>query len=226
MKSKINIEEIIQHLKAMHPNPVCELVYNSPFELLVAVILSAQCTDKRVNQVTSVLFKQFNTPQQFAQLTTEQLKPYIFTCGFFNNKAKNIIATAKTLVDEFNGVVPNTVDELIKLQGVGKKTANVVFAVGFGGDAIAVDTHVLRVSNRLGLANSKNPLEVEKQLNAVIPKEEWSVFHHLLIHQGRYICKAQKPKCEECNLNDVCNYFATVNKDNNKGKKDNKNAKN
>lgn len=203
MKTK----EIFDKLKIMHSEPKCELNYNSEFELLVAVILSAQCTDKRVNKVTQKLFAVANTPQAIIGLGIDKLKQYIFSCGFYENKANNIIATAHMIIDEFNGNVPNTLDDLIKLPGVGRKTANVMLANVFNVPAIAVDTHVFRVSNRIGLVNAKTPLEVEKQLMQAIPRDEWSLAHHLLIHQGRYICKSLCPNCEECLLHEYCKFY-------------------
>lgn len=203
----MNIPKIIQLLKTTHSNPVCELNYSTPYELLVAVILSSQCTDKRVNSITPKLFAKWNTPEQFSKLSAEELIEYIKPCGFFNSKAKSIIESAKSIMQDFDGKVPNTVEQLMTLRGVGKKTANVVYAVAFGGDAIAVDTHVKRVSYRLGLSNSQDVKVIEQDLNKVIPKEEWSQFHHLLIHHGRYVCTARSPKCNECLLNTECRYF-------------------
>ena len=199
----MNAREIaftIDELRAMHPNAECELTYGTPFELLVSVILSAQCTDKRVNMVTPALFAWCNTPQDMASKTEEELIPYIRSCGFYNNKAKNIIACARSLMERFGGEVPHTVQELVTLEGVGRKTANVVYAVAFGGEAIPVDTHVYRLAHRLGLSDANTPEGVERDLNRVIPEAEWSDFHHLLIHHGRYVCKARRPECERCAL--------------------------
>lgn len=184
----------------MHPTAECELTYGTPYELLVSVILSAQCTDKRVNEVTPALFAWCNTPEAMAQKTEEELIPYIRTCGFFNNKARNIIACSRSLVARFGGVVPSTVEELVTLEGVGRKTANVVYAVAFGGEAIPVDTHVFRLAHRLGLSEANTPEGVERDLNRLVPEENWSEFHHLLIHHGRYVCKARKPDCAQCVL--------------------------
>ena len=182
----------------MHPAAECELVYGTPYELLVSVILSAQCTDKRVNEVTPALFAWCNTPEAMAEKRVDELIPYIRSCGFFNNKAKNIIACSKSLVARFGGKVPETVDELVTLEGVGRKTANVVYAVAFGGDAMPVDTHVFRLAHRLGLSTASTPAGVEKDLCRQVPEEDWSAFHHLLIHHGRYVCKARRPECEVC----------------------------
>ena len=203
----MDIEIILEKLKKIHSNPVCELEYDNPFHLLIAVILSAQCTDKRVNKVTPALFEKWQTPEQFASLTAEELIPYIKSCGYYNSKSKSIIEAAKSIVTDFNGIVPQTVEELMTLRGVGNKTANVVYAVAFGGDAIAVDTHVRRVSNRLGLSNSNDVLKIEKDLNNLFPQTEWSTLHHLLIHHGRYVCMSRNPKCNECILNSECKYF-------------------
>ena len=200
-------QELIALLRQEHPNAVCELNFNTTFELLVAVILSAQCTDKRVNVVTEQLFKEYDTPQQFANMDVKELEKRIYSCGFYHNKAKNLISCSRDIVDRFGGVVPSQIQDLVTLAGVGRKTANVVYAVGFGGQAIAVDTHVLRLSNRLGLARSTNPLIVEKSLMEAIPRENWSEFHHLLIHHGRYICSSQRPKCEECTIKKYCKYI-------------------
>ena len=191
-------DEIIEKLEKLFPNPKCELEYKSIYELLVAVILSAQCTDKRVNEVTSELFKQFNTPQKMLTLSQSQLEEKIRSCGFYRNKAKNILAMSKSLVENYNGQVPDDINLLQELAGVGRKTANVVYSEGFGGDAIAVDTHVLRVSNRLGLVKTSNPYECEQVLMQRFDKKFWSKLHLQFVHFGRYICKAQNPKCEIC----------------------------
>jgi len=202
-----NIQTLIARLSAEHPNPICELDYNSPFELLVAVILSAQCTDKRVNLVTPKLFAECNTPIAIAMMTESELIPYIRTCGFYNNKSRAIIESARSIVEDYDGLVPSTIAELMTLTGVGRKTANVIYSVAFGGQAIAVDTHVFRVSNRIGLAHSSNVLEVERQLNLIIPESEWTKMHHLLIHHGRYTCKSRNPQCMDCSIADMCDHF-------------------
>ena len=202
----MEMEKVLNYLDELFPEPACELKFNSRFELLVSVILSAQCTDKRVNMVTSELFKKYNTPKDFAGLKQEELESMIKSCGFYHNKAKNIISCSKDILERFNGNVPNNVDNLMSLAGVGKKTANVVFSVGFGGDAIAVDTHVFRVSNRLGI-KSKNPLECEAKLQKLVPKQNWSKVHHQMVLFGRYNCKAIKPNCKECELVNICEYY-------------------
>lgn len=185
------------------------LRYRTPYELLVAVILSAQCTDERVNKVTAELFKEHSTPQAMLSLSQEELEKFIFSCGFYRMKAEHILSASQDILDRFGGEVPGTVEELMSLAGVGKKTANVVYSVAFGGDAIAVDTHVFRVSNRLGLAKGKTPLEVEAGLNKAIPKEKWSEAHHWLIWHGRKVCHSQRPACGECTLKEHCGYAKT-----------------
>lgn len=182
------------------------LLYSTPYELLVAVILSAQCTDERVNKVTAVLFKEYSTPQAMVTLSQEELEKYIFSCGFYRMKAEHILSASRDILDRFQGEVPNTVESLMSLAGVGKKTANVVYSVAFGGDAIAVDTHVFRVSNRLGLAKGKTPLEVEAGLQKTIPQKDWSKAHHWLIWHGRKICHSQRPDCGSCPLKPLCDY--------------------
>ena len=191
-------------LEATYKGAIPELIFNSPFELLIAVILSAQCTDKRVNAVTKELFKIANTPEQFLILSQAKLEELIKSCGFYRMKSKNILAACKMIVDKFNGEVPNTFDELVTLPGVGRKTANVVTSVAFKQPAIAVDTHVFRIANRLQLAIGSTPLEVELGLQKVIPREKWSDAHHWLIWHGRKICKAQRPLCNECPLINCC----------------------
>ena len=183
------------------------LIYKTPYELLVAVILSAQCTDERVNKVTAVLFEKYNTPEKMVALTQAQLEKYIFSCGFYKMKAEHILSASNDIINRFQGEVPQTIAELMTLAGVGKKTANVVYSVAFGGDAIAVDTHVFRVSNRLGLAKGKTPEEVEKGLQKAIKKDLWSKAHHYLIYHGRRVCHSQRPACETCALKDICDYY-------------------
>ncbi len=183
------------------------LHYNTAFELLVAVILSAQCTDERVNKVTAELFKQHNTPETMLALSQEQLEGYIFSCGLYRSKAAHILSASKDIVEKFGGKVPGGFAELKSLAGVGQKTANVVSSVWFDKDAIAVDTHVFRVSNRLGLARANTPLKTEEQLKEAIPQEDWSKAHHWLIWHGRRVCHAQKPDCPHCPLSAVCDFF-------------------
>ncbi len=197
-------EEILKILEETYRGAIPELKFNSNFELLVAVILSAQCTDKRVNEVTKNLFPIANTPEKILSLGQADLEKIIKPCGFYHAKAKHIIGSAKMLLENFGGEVPADFDELIKLPGVGRKTANVVTSVAFKNPAIAVDTHVFRLANRLKLAEGKTPLEVELGLQKIIPREKWSDAHHWLIWHGREICKARNPKCSECPLKKVC----------------------
>lgn len=185
-----------------------ELEYSNPYQLLVAVILSAQCTDKRVNMTTPALFQRFPTPQEMAEASVDEIYTYIKSISYPNNKAKNLSGMAQTLVRDFNGIVPNNLEDLQKLPGVGRKTANVMMAVAFDQPAMPVDTHVFRVSNRIGLTkNSKNVLETEKTLVAHLPKEIIAKAHHWLILHGRYVCQARKPKCEECWITSICDYY-------------------
>ena len=182
------------------------LHYNTAFELLVAVILSAQCTDERVNKVTAELFKQHNTPETMLALSQEQLEGYIFSCGLYRSKAAHILSASRDILEKFGGQVPAAFADLRSLAGVGQKTANVVSSVWFDKDAIAVDTHVFRVSNRLGLAHARTPAAAEEQLKAVIPQADWSKAHHWLIWHGRRVCHAQKPNCDICPLAGVCDF--------------------
>ena len=204
---KQEIREVIDELEKLYPDAECELNFTTPFELLVATILSAQCTDKRVNIVTEKLFKDYNTPEDFLKLKESELELLIKSTGFYRNKSKSILGTSRILVDKYNSQVPDTREELMKLPGVGRKTANVVMSNAFGKQAIAVDTHVFRVSNRIGLANSSNVDKTEEDLMKNIPENEWSKTHHLLIFHGRRICKARNPQCELCPLRDVCFYY-------------------
>ncbi|SHI79573.1 DNA-(apurinic or apyrimidinic site) lyase /endonuclease III [Anaerovibrio lipolyticus DSM 3074] len=197
-------EKQIEILGQIYAGAKPELVYSNPFELLIAVILSAQCTDKRVNITTARLFAKAPDAQSIVDMGVEALEREIRDCGLFRSKAKNIMATCRTLVEEFDGKVPEDFDTLLKLPGVGRKTANVVSSVAFNRPAIAVDTHVFRISNRLKLATGETPMEVEQGLMKAIPKEKWSDAHHWLIWHGRKICKARKPLCAECPLAEVC----------------------
>ena len=203
---KIDKEKALQELASLYPDAKPALKYTTPYELLVAVILSAQCTDERVNIVTEQLFKTYSTPEKMVTLSQKELEKYIFSCGFYRMKAEHILSASKDILEKFDGEVPNTVETLMTLAGVGKKTANVVYSVAFGGDAIAVDTHVFRVSNRLGLAKGKTPLEVEAGLCKAIAKSDWSKAHHWLIYHGRRVCHSQKPACESCTLKEFCDY--------------------
>lgn len=207
MMKKSLIREVLDRLGEMYPDAECELNFNSPFELLIATILSAQSTDKRVNIVTEELFKNYNTPESMIQLSQEELQEKIRTIGFYRNKSKNILNTSRILIEDYESEVPRDLDELIKLPGVGRKTANVVISNAFNQQAIAVDTHVFRVSNRIGIADSKDVENTEIDLMKNIPKDEWTKSHHLLIFHGRRICKARGPKCGECDIKDICFYY-------------------
>lgn len=204
---QVDKKTALAELERLYKGAKPALRYRSPYELLIAVILSAQCTDERVNKVTKVLFENHSTPQAMLSLTQAELEKYIFSCGFYRMKAAHILSASRDILERFHGEVPRTVEELTSLAGVGKKTANVVYSVAFGGDAIAVDTHVFRVSNRLGLAKGNTPQKVEAGLNKAIPKKDWSSAHHWLIWHGRKVCHSQKPDCERCTLSNVCDYY-------------------
>ena len=197
-------EIIVRELEKFFTSAKSELNFHTPFETLVAVILSAQCTDKRVNEVTSVMFQKYNKPEDFANMPIEQLENLIHSCGFYHNKALAIKKASKDILERFNGEVPSKFEDLLTLSGVGVKTANVVMIEAFGGDAIPVDTHVLRVSNRLGLVKTQNPELCEKKLEKIFPKKFWSQLHKRMVLFGRYKCKAQKPECENCPFLDFC----------------------
>ncbi len=205
--ANVHTDEILKELARLYPDARPALRYDTPYELLVAVILSAQCTDERVNKVTEVLFREHSTPATMLELTREQLEKYIFSCGFYRNKAAHILSASRDIMQKFGGEVPRELEQLKTLAGVGQKTANVVYSVAFGGDAIAVDTHVFRVSNRTGIAEGNTPEKVERELNLAIPKSEWSKAHHWLIYHGRRVCHSQSPDCLNCTLNKWCNYF-------------------
>lgn len=200
------VEEILSLLKLTHPDAKPELNYTNAYELLVAVILSAQCTDRRVNQVTPRLFEIYPDVLTMSKANVEDVEELIKSCGFYHNKARSIVSACQKIIADFDSKVPATREELMLLPGVGRKTANVVYSVAFGGDAIAVDTHVFRVSRRLGLTDKDTPEKVEEDLCRVLPKSEWSLVHHLLIFHGRRVCKAQRPLCDECKLKEFCIY--------------------
>ncbi len=213
MNKKERFEKIINYFTEHQPIAETELNYSNPYELLVAVILSAQCTDKRVNMVTPNLFKTFPKPEIMAEVSSDEVFQYIRSISYPNNKAKHLVGMAKMLVDEFDGVVPSDINLLQKLPGVGRKTANVIASVVYDKPAMAVDTHVFRVSARLGLTiNAKTPLETEKQLVKYIPENKIAVAHHWLILHGRYVCMARNPQCAECKLKDWCKYFENLQK--------------
>jgi endonuclease-3 len=199
------IAAILKALDEAYPNATCALNHRSPWELLVATILSAQCTDVRVNMVTPILFKRFPTPAAIAEASLPELEEIIRTTGFFRNKAKSIKGAAQTIIEKFGGKVPETLDELITVPGAARKTANVVLGVSFGkAEGVVVDTHVFRIAHRLSLVKSDTAQQVEQELMRVIPKEKWIDFSHQVIHHGRQVCIARKPKCHECNLETIC----------------------
>jgi len=196
--------EIINILKNIIENPVCELDYNNIFELLIATILSAQTKDKRVNEVTKILFSKYPNPKSLMEAPINDVEKIIEPLGLYKMKSKNIINVSKYLFDNFNSIVPDNLDDLMKLPGVGRKTASVVLVEGFKIPAVPVDTHVLRVAKRLGFTKSNDPIIVEKDIKKFLPKEEWILSHHLFIHFGRYHCKSKNPECKNCKLNHYC----------------------
>lgn len=196
--------EILELLKEIVKNPVCELDYNNPFELLIATILSQQTKDKRVNQVTKILFNKYPDPKSLANANIIDVENIIKPIGLYKVKAKNIINASRDIYEKYNSIVPNSLDELLKLSGVGRKTASVVLVEAFKIPAIPVDTHVARVAYRLGYTKSKNPLKIEEDLEKYIPKDEWIISHHLFIHFGRYTCFSQNPMCENCKMRKYC----------------------
>ena len=200
---KEKAEIVIQKLSTIYENKPA-LTYNTTYQLLIAVILSAQCTDERVNLVTKELFKNYGTPEEMVKLTNAQLEKKIFSIGLYKNKAENILKASKKIIENFEGKVPDNFEDLLTLDGVGRKTANVVLSVGFNKPAIAVDTHVFRVSNKIGFSKGKTPEKVEEDLKKLIRKELWSSTHHYLIYHGRRVCKARKPNCENCIIKEDC----------------------
>ncbi|KOA20757.1 endonuclease III [Clostridium homopropionicum DSM 5847] len=207
MKKELK-KRVIEILENTYKGAKCGLDFNSPYELLVSTILSAQCTDERVNEVTKELYKKYNTPEAMVTLTEQKLGEIIKSCGLYKNKSRNILAASKSILNEHNGKVPENMEELIKLPGVGRKTANVVLSNAFGVPAIAVDTHVFRVANRIGIGTGKNVDQVEKELMKNIPMEKWSDAHHYIIWHGRKICKARNPQCSVCPLSECCEYYS------------------
>jgi len=207
MLKKERYKLFVSHFSARQPDAETELHYNNPFQLLVAVILSAQCTDKRINQVTPALFQRFPSPESLAEVTPDIVFDYIRSVSYPNNKAKHLVGMAKMLVEDFNKEVPSDIDQLQKMPGVGRKTANVIASVIYNAPAMAVDTHVFRVANRIGLANGKTPLAVEKDLVKNLPEHTIHIAHHWLILHGRYVCVARSPKCAICEITTFCRYF-------------------
>jgi len=202
---KARIAEILRRLDEMYPQATCALLHRSPWELLVATILSAQCTDKRVNEVTPGLFAKYPTPEDFAAVRPEVLADDIRSTGFFNNKAKSIVGAAKRVMSEFGGVVPKTIEEMLTIPGAARKTANVVLGTAYGiASGVVVDTHVQRLSARLDLTKQTEPVKIELDLMKIIPRDRWILFSHQLILHGRALCQARSPKCAECGLNSIC----------------------
>lgn len=201
--TKENADKVINALAGTFSDKPA-LKFDTPYQLLVAVILSAQCTDERVNKVTEVLFKKYGDPASMLTLSADELSKYIFSCGLYKTKAQHILSATSDIINKFGGEVPKDLENLRSLAGVGRKTANVVYSVAFGGNAIAVDTHVFRVSNRIGLANAKDVLNTEKQLMAKLPEKDWRRAHHYLIYLGRSFCKAQRPNCTDCPISGIC----------------------
>ena len=206
MLSKLKIQDVLNKLFEMYPNAKCVLNSSSPFELLVATVLSAQTTDKKVNEVTDKLFVSHKTPQDMLNLSQEELELKIKEIGLYKTKSKHILSLCKSLVENYNSEVPSTMEELITLDGVGRKTSNVVLSNAFDIPTIAVDTHVFRVANRIGLSEGKDVTKVEDQLMKNIPKKQWIRAHHTLIFHGRNLCIARKPKCSECRINSICEF--------------------
>ena len=205
--NKKTVLQIIEKLQENYPDSKCSLEFKNPVELLVATMLSAQCTDKQVNKVTPILFETFPSVRALADADLEKIKAIVRPTGFYNNKAKSIKKSMNSLQDKYDGEVPNNLDDLVKLDGVGRKTANVVMGDAFGVPGVVVDTHVKRITNRLGMTKNEEPNKIEKDLMEIIPSEKWTMFGHMIIDHGRAICKARKPECEKCFLQEECKYF-------------------
>ena len=212
MNKKEKINFIIEQLNLLYPDAKCSLNYTHPYELLIATRLSAQCTDERVNKVTPRLFEKYPSLQAFANAEYEDVCKIIHSCGFYHAKAKSIIEMSNQLINDYNGVVPDNIDDLVKLSGIGRKTANLICADIYNKPAIIADTHCIRISNKLGLANSNDPKTVEITLKKIIPPEHQSKLCHNLVHHGRAICSARKPQCDACPLNNVCSFAISINK--------------
>ncbi len=210
MDEKKRNAEIMRLLEEAYPDAAPQLVFSNPFELLIATMLSAQCTDKQVNKCTAPLFRDHPNAASISSMSEDELNAYIKPCGLYKTKCRHILETCAILVDKYGGNVPGTREELMSLPGVGRKTANVVLSNAFFVPAIAVDTHVARVSNRLGLADSNDTLRIELSLNEKIPREKWSLAHHLLIFHGRRVCSAKKPSCETCTLKELCEFYSKM----------------
>lgn len=214
MKSKKNVIDIIKILKSTYPDAKCSLDFSTPFEMLVAVVLSAQCTDERVNKVTPTIFAQYSTPEDFANMDISHLESLIHSCGFYKTKAKNIKSAAEMIVSKYNGIVPNDPKKLVSLPGVGQKSMNVIMLEAFNQpQGIAVDTHVSRISNRIGLSDKKDPSKIELDLLKEIPSMYYKDVNHVFIWHGRNICKSQSPKCDICPINKYCDYYKVFSKE-------------
>ena len=208
MINKKDAVKIIEILKNTYPDATCSLDFSTPFEMLISVMLSAQCTDERVNKTTPNLFDKYNTPEKMAKISQKELEKIIHPCGFYKNKSKNIIATSKILVENYNGIVPNNIEELIKLPGVGRKSANVVMLEAFNNPSgIAVDTHAKRISNRVGFSMETEPEKIEQDLLKIFEKKYWYDVNHLLVWHGRGYCDSRNPKCNECTINNYCDFY-------------------
>lgn len=208
MKTKKEAIEILKILKEYYPEATCSLDFTSPFEMAISVMLSAQCTDERVNKTTPALFKKANTPEKMSKLSLEEIEKIIKPCGFYKNKAKNVLACSKMLVEVFNGIVPNNMEDLQKLPGIGRKSANVIMLEAFNDpQGIAVDTHARRISNKIGLSKETDPEKIEQDLLKLLPKESYYDANHLFVWHGRYTCIARNPKCEECPVRKMCDTY-------------------
>ncbi|WAM34981.1 endonuclease III [Caldicellulosiruptor morganii] len=200
---------VVEKLLKLYPDPKCTLKYNKPYELLIATILAAQSTDERVNKITPKLFKKYPSLEHIANADLEELEEDIKSVGFYKNKAKNIKETAKLLLEKYNGMLPDNIEELTTLKGVGRKTANVVMANIYGVPSVIVDTHCMRLSNRIGFVSSKDPDKIEIELRKIVPRDMYTVFSNLMVYHGRAVCKARKPKCNECVINNVCDFYSS-----------------
>lgn len=210
MLNKDKIQTVLNILYKIYPNARCEFNHSNNFELLISTVLSAQTTDKNVDEVTLKLFDKYNSPRKFLSLSQDELETKIKKTGLYRNKAKHILSLCNDLINNFDGEVPNTMEQLMSLDGVGRKTSNLVLCSAFNIPAIAVDTHVFRVSNRIGLAEGKNVLVVENQLMKNIPKKQWIQTHYTLVYHGRNLCNARNPNCKECKINNLCEFYSNV----------------
>ncbi len=208
MKTKKQINEIINKLKNKYPEAKCSLDFNNSYEMLIAVLLSAQCTDERVNKTTPKLFEKYNSPEKMLSLNNSELEKYISSINFFKVKANNILKLSKILVEEFNGIVPDNMEELMKLPGIGRKSANVIMLEAFNNpQGVAIDTHAKRISNRIGISNKEDPSEIEKDILLKLDKKDYYDANHLFVWHGRYTCKARKPECTNCPITDMCDFY-------------------